>query len=120
MKIRAIARPSLLVFLLAVPPLFSATSPVAVSRFLSVVSCVEVTQDGQIVTDGKFLLNTGDTSDFLTRFNADGSVDEAFRQNIARIFRYEPVDRPRASVLALAEDSEGRLLVAWIRHDSKS
>lgn len=83
---------------------------VHVQRVLNPVSDVSVYPNGQILADGRFHLATGDTSEFLTRFNPDGTVDLAFTQTVERLF---DVRRRRPGVFAASVDRHGGVELAW-------
>ena len=81
----------------------SAFDPNAAGSLVPDVRAVLVQANGQIVIGGAFYtvkgLANADSPHYLARFNADGSLDTSFKPN------------PNGSVLALAEQADGRILL---------
>jgi uncharacterized delta-60 repeat protein len=80
-----------------------------INRIRSYAGDVVIDRQNRALVDGKYLLNTGDVADFVTRIEPTGEVELPFAVNAHRIFADNDV---APGIYALALDEEGRLLAA--------
>jgi len=90
------------------------TSSIKIWRFNGFANNVAVQPNGQILVDGEYLLNSGDSSEFLTRLNPDGTVDSPFTQQVSALT--EDLSGT-LGVYDLAVTTDSRILVAWNLQD---
>ena len=93
----------------AAQSLFDQPLTARINRIRSYASDLALDREGRAIVDGKYLLNTGDVSDFLTRIEPSGEVELPFSVNAHRLFADNEV---APGVFAVAVDEKDRILAA--------